>query len=66
MLLFASCHYCHYGLDKARPRGILRTKAAFAPQDTRVDGTVKISERVAPPTSLQNPACHFRGTRLLS
>jgi hypothetical protein len=38
----------------------------LAPKDSKAQGTVKLSERVAPPAGLQNRACHFRGTRLLS
>jgi hypothetical protein len=30
------------------------------------DRPVELSERIAPPAGLQNCACHFRGTRLLS
>ena len=58
--------HAHHGLDKPRSPCALGAKAAFAPQDTRAHRAVKLSERVAPPAGLQNRACHFRGTRLLS
>src|SRR5881296_3343853 len=40
MLLFKRGHHRHHGLDKARPLGTLRAKAAFAPQDTWADGAL--------------------------
>ena len=43
-----------------------RPLTALAPQHAESVGTVKLSERIAPPAGLQNRACHFRGTRLLS
>ncbi len=42
------------------------TKAAFAPEHSRTNGPVELSEGIAPPAGLQNRACPFRGTRLLS
>ena len=41
MLLFERGHYRHHSLNKARPRATLRAKAAFAPQDTWTDGTLR-------------------------
>ena len=43
-----------------------RPQGALAPQDPKAQGPVKLSEKVTPPAGLQNRACHFRGTRLLS
>ena len=42
------------------------TVGAFAPQYRKAQGAVKLSEGITPPAGLQNRACHFRGTRLLS
>jgi hypothetical protein len=39
---------------------------ALAPKYGKAQGAVKLSERIAPPAGLQNRACHFSGTRLLS
>ncbi len=41
MLLLERGHHRHHRLDKARPLGTLRPKAAFAPQDTRANSTFR-------------------------
>jgi len=40
MRLFACGDHRHHGLDKARPLGTLRAKAALAPQNTRADSAL--------------------------
>lgn len=49
MLLFERRHNGHHGFDKTSARRTLGPKAAFAPQHPRADGSVKLSERIAPP-----------------
>ncbi len=41
MLLLERGHDRHHSLDKARPLGTLRAKAAFAPQDTRANSALR-------------------------
>src|SRR5215475_14422694 len=59
-------HYRHHTLDKARTVLALRAKAALTPLHPRTDRPVTVEEGSLPPPLLQNRACHFGGTRLLS
>lgn len=54
------------GRIRVSSEGVFRALRDLAGNHGGAQGTVKLSERVAPPAGLQNRACHFRGTRLLS
>jgi hypothetical protein len=43
-----------------------RPQRALAPLHPKAQGPDELSEGIAPPTGLQNRACPFGGTRLLS
>ena len=53
-------------LDEPTPTVTLRAMTALAPEHGMPQGAVELSEEIAPPAGLQNRACHFCGTRLLS
>jgi hypothetical protein len=66
LLLLQRRYHRHHALNKARTVLTLGAKATLAPLHIWTDRPVELSERIAPPAGLQNCACHFRGTRLLS
>jgi len=53
-------------LHKMTPGDTVRPVAGLAPLHGVAQGPVELSEEIAPPAGLQNRACHFHGTRLLS
>jgi hypothetical protein len=55
-----------YSLDPAIALRVVGALHDLAPEHGKPQRAVELSERVTPPAGLQNRACHFRGTRLLS
>ena len=53
-------------LDPAIALLVIAALQQFPPEHREAEGPGELSEGIAPPAGLQNRACHFCGTRLLS
>ena len=65
-LLPTACYHRQDMSHEATAPRTLGTIAGLAPLHGMPQLSVELSEEIAPPAGLQNRACHFHGTRLLS